>query len=129
MTGGFYGTSRPRRVEGGIRAASRSGEIGATWWSKRWLEVLESFGWADRLHRGRSYARRGQVLDFRVSPGRASARVQGSRARPYLVGIALPRLAPAQWRVVSAGMAARAAFAARLLTGEVPPEAEEVFAA
>ncbi|MGH7150635.1 MAG: SWIM zinc finger family protein [Planctomycetota bacterium] len=124
-----YGPSRPRRVEGGIQARSRSGEIGATWWSRRWLEVLDSFGWADRLHRGRSYARRGQVLDFRIGPGRASARVQGSRRRPYRVEIALLRLSPAQWRVVCAAMASRAAFAARLLSGEVPPEAEEVFRA
>jgi uncharacterized Zn finger protein len=114
-------------VKGGIRARSRSGEIGGTWWSKRWLEVLHSFGWSDRLHRGRSYARRGHVLDFRIEPGRATAQVQGSRPKPYRVEIALRRLSPRQWRVVSAAMASRAAFAARLLSGEVPPEAEEVF--
>ncbi len=122
-----FGFSRPRRVNGGIKARSRSGEIGASWWSKRWLEVLHSFGWADRLHRGRSYARRGQVLDFRVEPGRATAQVQGSRPRPYRVEISLRRLSAGQWKVVSAAMASRAAFAARLLSGEVPPEAEEVF--
>ena len=122
-----YQPAGPRRVKGGIKARSRSGEIGTTWWSKRWLEVLHSFGWSDRLHRGRSYARRGQVLDFRIDPGRATAQVQGSRPAPYRVEIALRRLAPKQWKAVAAAMASRAAFAARLLSGEVPPEAEEVF--
>ena len=125
----FHGPSRPRRVEGGIRARSRSGEIGATWWSRRWLEVLDSFGWADRLHRGRIYARRGQVLDVRVGSGKATAQVQGSRPRPYRVEIALRPLTTKQWEVVAATMASRASFAARLLSGEVPPEVVEVFRA
>ena len=46
--------SSPREVEGGLALASRRGAIGRTWWSKRWIEVLESFGWASRLQRGRN---------------------------------------------------------------------------
>ncbi|HET9971276.1 MAG TPA: hypothetical protein VFQ68_23775, partial [Streptosporangiaceae bacterium] len=56
--------ARPIRVDGGIRARSKRGAIGEQWWSRRFIEVLESYGMSSRLARGRSYARAGQVLDF-----------------------------------------------------------------
>ena len=71
--------SRPRRVEGGIKARSKRGAIGEQWWSRRFISVLESYGMSGRLARGRSYARAGQVLDFELSQGKVTARVQGSR--------------------------------------------------
>lgn len=40
-----------------------------------------------RLTRGRNYARRGQVLELEVDTGAVTARVQGSRARPYRVRV------------------------------------------
>ncbi len=40
-----------------------------------------------RFRRGRDYARQGAVVDLDVSPGRATAHVQGSRAKPYTVVI------------------------------------------
>ena len=50
------------RVEGGLKARSTRGAIGESWWSKRFLAVLESFALGTRLTRGRNYARAGQVL-------------------------------------------------------------------
>ena len=60
---------RPARVEveGGIRARSQRGAIGEQWWSRRFTDVLESFGMTGGLARGRNYARRGQVLGFEIS--------------------------------------------------------------
>jgi uncharacterized Zn finger protein len=43
-----------------------------------------------RLARGRSYAKAGQVLDFELPQGKVTARVQGSRVRPYQVRIGDP---------------------------------------
>ncbi len=40
-----------------------------------------------RFRRGRDYARQGAVIDLAVTPGRATALVQGSRAKPYTVVI------------------------------------------
>src|SRR5215469_2351582 len=85
----FPPPSRPRRVEGGISVRSRRGAIGETWWSKRFITVLESFGMGSRLTRGRAYARSGQVLDLSVNAGSVVARVQGSRRTPYQVRIEL----------------------------------------
>jgi uncharacterized Zn finger protein len=120
--------SRPRRVEGGIKARSRRGQIGESWWSGRFVAILESLGMGPRLGRGRAYARAGQVLDLGVAAGTVSARVQGSRARPYRVSIGLARLGEADWVRVESALAARALYSAKLLAGEMPLQIEEVFA-
>jgi uncharacterized Zn finger protein len=120
--------SRPRRVEGGIRARSRRGQIGESWWSGRFVAILESLGMGPRLGRGRAYARAGQVLDLGVAAGTVSARVQGSRARPYRVNIGLARFGEADWARVESALAARALYSAKLLAGEMPLQIEEVFA-
>ncbi len=119
--------SRPRRVEGGIKARSKRGVIGEQWWSRRFISVLESYGMSGRLARGRSYARAGQVLDFELSQGKVTARVQGSRVRPYQVRIGVLPLTTAQWRRVQVKLASQALFRAKLLAGEMPNEIEEVF--
>jgi len=120
--------SRPRRVEGGIKARSKRGAIGEQWWSRRFISVLESLGLTGRLARGRNYARAGQVLGFDISPGYVTARVQGSRPKPYQVRIQVLPLTTPQWRRVEEALAGQALFRARLLAGEMPPEIEEVFA-
>jgi uncharacterized Zn finger protein len=119
--------ARPRRVEGGIKARSKRGAIGEQWWSRRFIGVLESYGMSGRLTRGRSYARAGQVLDFELSQGKVTARVQGSRVRPYQVRIRVLPLTTAQWRRVMKQLASQALFRAKLLAGEMPHEIEEVF--
>ena len=119
--------ARPIRVDGGIKARSKRGAIGEQWWSRRFIGVLESYGMSGRLARGRSYARAGQVLDFELSQGKVTARVQGSRARPYQVRIGVLPLTTAQWRRVMQQLAGQALFRAKLLAGEMPHEIEEVF--
>ena len=122
--------SIPIPVEGGVVARTGRGKkFGTTWWASRWIAVLESFGWESRLERGRRYARMGQVLNIDLGPGRVRARVQGSRPKPYEVRIDIPPLSAAAWERVIDAMAGRAAFAARLLAGEMPPDIEEAFAA
>ena len=108
---------------------SRRGAIGDTWWSQRFIAVLERFGQGPRLARGRAYARRGQVLDLGVDPGTVTARVQGSRVRPYRVVIRLAPLDDDDWRRAEEVIAGQAVFLARLLSGEMPEEIEEAFVA
>ncbi len=108
---------------------ARKQEFGSQWWAQRWLAVLESFGWASRLQRGRTYARRGHVLDLQIAPGQVKARVEGSRPTPYRVSIQLAPLSATDWNLVLAAMAEKAIFAARLLAGEMPAEIEAAFTA
>jgi uncharacterized Zn finger protein len=128
MTWREWGPSRPLEAEGGIRARSQRGAIGEQWWSRRFTDVLESFGMTGRLARGRNYARRGQVLGFEISTGYVTAQVQGSRPKPYRVRIQVTPLTTPQWRRVEQALAGQALFRAKLLAGEMPPEIEEVFA-
>src|SRR3989442_13098944 len=125
----YYEPSIPRRVEGGIKTRSERGEIGETWWSKRWIAVLESFNMGTRLTRGRSYARQGQVISIDVEPGIVKARVQGSQPKPYKVEIRLKILSDQDWEKVTEAMASQAIFAAMLLAGEMPKNIEEAFGA
>ncbi len=124
----FYPPSRPRKAAGGIKARSKRGSIGEQWWSRRFIDVLESFGLQSRLTRGRSYARSGQVLSLAISTGHVTAQVQGSRVKPYAVRLTVDPLTTRQWQRVEEALAARAVFRARLLAGEMPAEIEEVFA-
>ena len=125
----YFEPSRPIKVEGGIKTKSEHGAIGSTWWSKRWVSVLESFNMGARLTRGRSYARQGQVLSIDVQPGVVKAKVQGSRPRPYNVEIHLKPLSDQDWDRVTDAMADQAIFAAKLLAGEMPTNIEEAFSA
>jgi uncharacterized Zn finger protein len=125
----FVPPSRPIEVEGGIRASSQRGDIGESWWSRRFLSLLEAFGYGSRLARGRNYARRGQVLELDVAAGEVRAVVQGSRRQPYQVRIGLEPLDDADWRRAEQAMAERALFMARLLAGEMPRQIEEAFEA
>jgi uncharacterized Zn finger protein len=120
-----YGRTRP--VEGGLKARSTRGAIGESWWSRRFLAVLESFAIGSRLTRGRSYARKGQVLSITVAPGEVTASVQGSREEPYQVAIGLERFSAAVWARVEEVLAGQAIYSARLLAGDVPPDLEELF--
>lgn len=123
--GGFE--KRARLVaKDGIKA--RSSSFGKAWWSRQWIAALEAFGWSNRLSRGRSYARSGQVLDYAVAAGRVKASVQGSRPKPYEVTIALKPLSDHTWDAVLAAMGKRAEFAARLLNGDMPHDIGDAFA-
>ena len=126
---GYYPKSKPIAVKDGIKAKSQHGKIGETWWSGRWIDVLHSFGMGARLGRGRSYARRGQVISIDITPGNVAAQVQGSRSKPYSVTMDLAPLSDADWQKVADAMAAQAIFAAKLLAGEMPQNVEEAFQA
>ena len=123
----YYSENRPRKVEGGIKARSERGSIGETWWSKRWVNVLEGLGMGTRLTRGRSYARQGQVLSIDIETGLVKAKVQGSMAKPYAIKIRLHPLSNQDWEEVTDAMASQAIFAAKLLAGEMPTNIEEAF--
>jgi uncharacterized Zn finger protein len=124
---GWYERTEPREVKGGIKAQSKRGTFGESWWAKRWISVLESFDIGSRLGRGRSYARRGQVAAIDVGKGRVTAKVQGSRPSPYRVTIEIAPLSEREWKKVAEALSAQALFAAKLLAGEMPQEIETVF--
>ncbi|MCL4326381.1 MAG: SWIM zinc finger family protein [Candidatus Thermoplasmatota archaeon] len=122
-----YPKSTPRTVKNGISTKSKHGAIGNTWWSKKWLEVLERIGLGTRLSRGRSYARRGQVVSMEMDHGVVKSKVQGSQVKPYNVIIKLKIIDVASWDKIETILVSKAIFLAKLLAGEMPENIEEVF--
>ncbi|UNZ19986.1 SWIM zinc finger family protein [Streptomyces sp. 891-h] len=120
MTGG----GRPR-----TRAPGSTDES----WGGAWLRAMEGAARdTARLERGRAYAESdpgasggapgasGGVAAVRVGPGRVTAYVHGSRARPYRAEWRLPVLPQEEWDTILAAVAARPTAAAALLDGEIP---------
>jgi uncharacterized Zn finger protein len=125
--GEFFPKSRPRAVKGGIKAQSKTGAFGKSWWAKRWIDVLESFNIGARLQRGRTYARKGQVMNITIAPGMVTAEVQGSMPEPYEVEITIPKLSEKDWEKLANELNTQAVFAAKLLAGEMPQDIETAF--
>ena len=118
----------PIKVTGGIKARSTRGDIGRTWWSRRFVEVLESLGLGGRMASGKRYARTGQVLSMSLQTSLVTATVQGSREQPYRARIAVKAFDGAQWARIEKVLAGKAIYAAKLLAGEMPTAIEEAFA-
>ena len=119
--------SKPIAAKGGIATTKARGAMADTWWSKRFVTVLDSYGLGGRMTRGRAYARKGQVLSLDVSAGILAARVQGSRSRPYVISINIAAPSAEQWRKIEIALQSRLGYAANLLAGEVPTDLEDVF--
>jgi len=120
--------TRPLPAESSVVLHTVDDQVGASWWSRRFIALLESFGLGSRLERGLAYARSGQVSELDVEPGIALAKVQGSRFTPYRVRIRPQPFSEHQWRRAEKAIAAQALTLATLLAGEMPPDIEEVLA-
>ncbi|MEI7694339.1 MAG: SWIM zinc finger family protein [Chlorobium sp.] len=113
--------STPRAVTGGIKAQNKRGAFGQTWWGKQWITTLESFDISDRITRGKSYARKGQVTDLVITAKKGvAAKVQGSRVRPYKVSISLTPYSKEQKELLAQKLTAKPIYIAQLLSGEMP---------
>lgn len=100
------------------------GPFATTWWGTAWVQALEEAAALDptRLSRGRTYARGGNVGSITIQPGFASAVVRGRHGHRYQTDVAVRSLAPSEWDQVAAAISTRAAHAAALLDGELPPD-------
>ncbi|MEV6600396.1 SWIM zinc finger family protein [Actinoplanes sp. NPDC051346] len=125
--GRWFDTTGPIRVDGGIAVRAKRGKIGEQWWSRRFVDILERTCDSGRLARGRSYARKGQVIDFELTPGAVAGRVQGSRPEPYQVSITIPAYDEPQWTLALASLGSQALYRAALLAGEMPHEIVDLF--
>ena len=107
-----------------------------TWWGDRFLEALENVMDAGRLSRGRTYARTGRVLNFRLSEGKITATVRG-RKNPYFgvykepkykITIEIKPIVEKDWQKVIKGIGSKASLISILLMNEMPNNIESAFA-
>ena len=96
-------------------------QYGRTWWGAQWLQALTQIDHDNRLPRGRTYANRGAVRDLRVAGSLVTARVQGSRPRPYDVDIDVPQVDNALAGRLIDRLAEDPGLIARLLNRELDP--------
>ncbi|HKB46336.1 MAG TPA: hypothetical protein VKC57_01470 [Ktedonobacterales bacterium] len=103
---------------------------GESWWARQWLSMLDTVGpeYRSILNRGRAAARAGDVRRAEVQPGLLSGTVSSSFGLAYSVRIGVPVLGDRTWVRVIAVLTSKAAYAARLLAGELPTEIEDLFA-
>lgn len=97
------------------------GAFASSWWGEEWIAALEETSMdSGRLSRGRTYARRGAVAEITVTPGKISAKVHGSRPRPYTSSVHVRVLDDEEWDRLLDTVAAKAAHIAALLDRDMP---------
>lgn len=123
----YFKPTKAIETKDGIKARSQRGAFAKNWWAQRWIAALERFVDAGRLARGRSYARKGQVLSIEETKDGIAARVQGSMRTPYKIKIQISPLIDSEWGKVMDALSEQALFTAQLLAGEMPQDIEQAF--
>lgn len=116
--------AKPRRVRGGEKM---SAEGVAGWAGQRWMRLLERAAEGPALVEGLDYARQGQTRRLGIESGRLEASVQGRQFSAYTTTLRLPPFDHAQWERVIEAMGDQAIYSAKLLSGELPQNIEDVF--
>jgi uncharacterized Zn finger protein len=103
--------------------------LGTTWWGQRWIEALErsSRDVVARLGKGRAYARDGHVHGLKIFPGKVTATVTDDELDSYAVSLNLDVFDSNSWNQLLQAMSQQALFAAQLLNGEMPKDADRLF--
>lgn len=95
--------------------------FGKTWWGEQWLNSLSNIDYSNRLPRGASYARKGAVEKITISGNHISAKVAGSRSRPYKVDIILPPFFDPELSSFVQEITKRPVIISKLLNRELDP--------
>ena len=123
----YFKPTKAIETKDGIKAQSKRGAFAKNWWAQRWIVALEELVDTGRLTRGRTYARKGQVLSIEETKDGIAARVQGSMRTPYKISIKINHLTDAEWDKVFDALSEQALFTAELLAGEMPQDIEQAF--
>jgi uncharacterized Zn finger protein len=96
-----------------------------TFWGKAWCDNLESYSdYANRLGRGRGYARHGAVIDLQIAAGKVSALVSGTSA--YTVTVVIRSLPPKAWGQLASECMGQIDSLVDLLRGTLPARVMEL---
>lgn len=99
------------------------------WWVQQWLDLLEKYRFKKRLERGRNYARQGNVLSIDFKNDKIVSRVQGTESEPYQQSLWLDTFTEEDWDCIVESLSTQAIFSAKLMSGEMPVNIEDVFSA
>lgn len=116
---------RPRRVRGGIKI---DGADAVGWAAQRWARLLEVAAGGEELKEGMEYARTGQTKRVTFVSGHIDAMVQGRATYAYTTQLRFQVFRAEEWDGIVSRLTEGAAYAAKLLSGEMPANIEDAFA-
>lgn len=114
----------PIEVEHGIRLAKPIAQAAQSWWSLRWLSIIQQFGLGVRWERAKQYAMRGQVLSIQIENGIVRSQVQGADQEPYRVIIAVKTIPKAIWTAIMSDFSLSSNFGIMVASAALPSERE-----
>ncbi|MDR2534206.1 MAG: DEAD/DEAH box helicase [Tannerellaceae bacterium] len=94
-------------------------QFGKTWWGQRWLGILGAIDSNKSSQRGIGYTRGKHVKDLLVAGNMITAKVKGSRSKPYSLRITAVPFQRTQIDSLMTKIIERPALVAKLLNGEV----------
>jgi uncharacterized Zn finger protein len=99
--------------------------IAKTFWGKAWCKNLASYSdFANRLPRGRTYARNGSVIDLNITSGKINALVSGSSI--YKVHINMEPVSSSKWHSIVKECAGKIDSLIELLQGKFSKAVMEI---
>lgn len=109
-----------------VQPVSISGRVIAKkFWGKSWCEHMESLGdYANRLPRGRAYARNGSICHLAIEKGEIMAIVAGSS--PYVVDIEIAPVDSKRWEKIKKQCSGKIGTLLELLQGKLSDEVMRV---
>lgn len=120
----------PKKVRGGLKLSEGVGGTlpwASSWAAQRWIRIVETVDDGQNLVEGLQYAKLGQTKALGVDSGGLAATIQGRADRPYTTRISFDTFSDDQWHRVIKAMSEGAVYAAKLLSGELPPNIEDLF--
>lgn len=101
-----------------LAAPKGSGKLSKTFWGQAWCRNLESYQqYENRLPRGRSYLRQGNVYNLVIESGKLSAVVAGSEL--YVTQITIQPVAKANWKEIITACSGQVISMLDLLAGKL----------
>src|SRR5690349_5674163 len=97
-------------------------QYGRTWWGLQWLKALDKIDFSNRLPRGRSYANTGKIHSIKINGNVISAKVQGSRPKPYDITVVVPPFSEAEKKVLLQNVQGNPLLISQMLNRQLPQE-------
>ncbi len=97
----------------------KSRAIATSFWGLAWCRNLEIYAdWANRMPRGRTYARNGSIVDLQIESGKITALVSGSSL--YKIKISIDPLNKKRWQAIRRDCARQVSSLLDLMRGKLP---------
>ncbi|TVQ00032.1 MAG: hypothetical protein EA381_08340 [Planctomycetaceae bacterium] len=93
--------------------------IATSFWGVAWCDNLENYAdWANRMPRGRTYARNGSIVDLQITSGEITSLVSGSSL--YKIKVSIDKLDPKKWKAIRTDCAQQVSSLLDLMRGKLP---------